>query len=295
MYSTDSNAQWIGECLLKAILMEVCAWPKPGLVTPLSQGAHTDMDIWLFITSSSTIAPCFTLCAIAGENHIGELTELFPVIRKIGIQYENKLLNATQQINTQRGILFSSALLAAVAGWLSAQNQPLTYCALSQNISTLCQNLCRNDFAQLNQRAAKTQGEKLYSEFGITGIRGEAEHGFPLVYNIALPALHQALAHQLSWRESLIHTLLALMACCEDTTVLSRGGQKALREMQSRAQRLVDQGGMLQPDIGKKLTDFNQWCVDNWISPGGCADLLALTLAMYFLCQGDKHLIQENI
>ena len=85
------------------------------------------------------------------------------------------------------------------------------------------------------------------------------------------------------------------MACCEDTTVLSRGGQKALREMQSRAQRLVDQGGMLQPDIGKKLTDFNQWCVDNWISPGGCADLLALTLAMYFLCQGDKHLIQENI
>jgi len=86
MYSTDSNAQWIGECLLKAILMEVCAWPKPGLVTPLSQGAHTDMDIWLFITSSSTIAPCFTLCAIAGENHIGELTEFERNVRKENVR-----------------------------------------------------------------------------------------------------------------------------------------------------------------------------------------------------------------
>ncbi|MCP5854509.1 triphosphoribosyl-dephospho-CoA synthase, partial [Klebsiella pneumoniae] len=27
--------------------MEVSAWPKPGIVTPHSQGAHKDMDIWL--------------------------------------------------------------------------------------------------------------------------------------------------------------------------------------------------------------------------------------------------------
>jgi hypothetical protein len=32
--------------------------------------------------------------------------ELFTTIRAIGIHYENTLLRATQQVNTQRGILF---------------------------------------------------------------------------------------------------------------------------------------------------------------------------------------------
>jgi triphosphoribosyl-dephospho-CoA synthase len=48
----------------------------------------------------------------------------------------------------------------------------------------------------------------LYVGFGITGVRGEAEQGFPLVCQIGLPALHQALDNGLAWREALIHTLL---------------------------------------------------------------------------------------
>ena len=40
MSQPTARAMWIGECLLKALLMEVSAWPKPGLVTPHSQGAH---------------------------------------------------------------------------------------------------------------------------------------------------------------------------------------------------------------------------------------------------------------
>ncbi len=67
MSQPTARAMWIGECLLKALLMEVSAWPKPGLVTPHSQGAHKDMDIWLFITSSSAIAPCFSACAMQGK------------------------------------------------------------------------------------------------------------------------------------------------------------------------------------------------------------------------------------
>ncbi|MDU7765993.1 MAG: triphosphoribosyl-dephospho-CoA synthase, partial [Serratia marcescens] len=42
--------------------------------------------------------------------------------------------------------------------------------------------------------------------------------------------LHQALDNGLAWREALIHTLLTLMAHCDDTTVLFRGGQQALAE-----------------------------------------------------------------
>ncbi|MDG1645534.1 triphosphoribosyl-dephospho-CoA synthase [Klebsiella huaxiensis] len=278
------NAIRIGECLLKALLMEVCAWPKPGLVTPHSQGAHNDMDIWLFITSTSAIAPCFQACAQAGEYHQGSLADLFPKVRLIGIQYEATLLQSTRQVNTQRGILFAGAILAAAAGWLKGQNQSLTRESLSQCVAGLCLDLCRNDFAALTHRSAQTHGEKLYLEFGVTGVRGEAEQGFPLVCHIGLPALHQALSLGFGWREALIHTLLALMARCDDTTVISRAGHHTLDEMKQRAQRLVNMGGMSHPGIEHELNEFNAWCLDKWVSPGGSADLLALSLAMYFLC-----------
>lgn len=47
---------------------------------------------------------------------------------------------------------------------------------------------------------------------------------------------------------------------------------------------------MSHPGIEHELNEFNAWCVDKWVSPGGSADLLALTLAMYFLC----HQLQED-
>ena len=72
--------------------------------------------------------------------------------------------------------------------------------------------------------------------------------------------------------------------------IVGRIGQQALAEMKQYARRLVTQGGMFNPAIEQQLADFNSWCMDKWVSPGGSADLLALCLAMYFLCrqpQGD--------
>lgn len=291
-----STAKWIGECVLKAILMEACTWPKPGLVTPISQGAHADMDIWLFITSSAAIGPCFQDCARLGEKHQGSPQSLLLGLRNIGVGYEQRLLQSTHQVNTQRGILFAGSLLAAAAGRLCGHGETLSYAALSQSVKLICRDLCRNDFAALDQRPPQTHGEKLFLQYGVTGVRGEAEHGFPLVCRVGLPALHQALEAGLSWREALVHTLLALMAHCDDTTVLSRGGHIALAELKARAQRLVAQGGMQHPDIETALDDFNAWCLQQWVSPGGSADLLALCLAMYFLCHSpDGEIIKETI
>ncbi|HED1419658.1 TPA: triphosphoribosyl-dephospho-CoA synthase [Kluyvera georgiana] len=291
-----SAAKWIGECVLKAILMEACTWPKPGLVTPVSQGAHADMDIWLFITSSTAIAPCFHDCAQLGVSHQGTPPSLLHALRVTGIRYEKRLLQSTNQVNTQRGILFAGSLLAAAAGWLHGRNEVISYETLSQSVKAICQNLCRADFSALDRRPPQTHGEKLYLNHGITGIRGEAENGFPLVRNTGLPALHQALEAGLSWREALVHTLLALMARCDDTTILSRGGFAALAEMKSRAGYLVALGGMQYADIDQALNDFNAWCLSQWVSPGGSADLLALCLAMYFLCHpSNGEIIKETI
>jgi triphosphoribosyl-dephospho-CoA synthase len=222
---------WIGECLLKALLMEVSAWPKPGLVTPHSQGAHKDMDIWLFITSIG-YCPCFSACAHAGENHQGSpgnsLQQYVPLAFNMKIrccgQHSRLILSAAFFFRRGSG---DSGRMAFRA------RENLSYHALSQCVAELCRDLCRRDFSVLAERPAQTHGEKLYVGFGITGVRGEAEQGFPLVCQIGLPALHQALDNGLAWREALIHTLLTLMAHCDDTTVLfsrpaGAGGNEAI-------------------------------------------------------------------
>ena len=131
MSQPTARAMWIGECLLKALLMGYPPGLNLALLHLIHKGAHKDMDIWLFITSSSAIAPCFSACAHAGENHQGSPWELFTKIRAIGIHYENTLLRATQQVNTQRGILFSGTVLATAAGWLSGRGETLSYNALA--------------------------------------------------------------------------------------------------------------------------------------------------------------------
>jgi len=48
-------AMKISNLAVKAILYEVCASPKPGLVDRENSGAHRDMDIFTFVDSSAAL------------------------------------------------------------------------------------------------------------------------------------------------------------------------------------------------------------------------------------------------
>ncbi len=66
-------------------------------------------------------------------------------------------------------------------------------------------------------------GEALLAE-GVTGIRGEAERGFPAVIEVALPCLRKLLSDGAALNDALAETLLLLMTATEDTNILARGG-----------------------------------------------------------------------
>lgn len=286
----DSNAphihqtQLFGEAILKAILLEVCCYPKPGLVTPHSSGAHSDMNLQTFMLSSAAIAPCFNECALTGFQHYQPLTMLLAQIRPIGQRYEQHLLATTQGVNTQRGILFSASVLCAAAGYLAANQIIINASTLSETCAAICVGLCQRDFAALQQRPPLTAGESLYHTYGVTGIRGEAEQGFPTVITFGLPALTYAFAQGADIRTAMSHCLINLIAHCEDTTVLWRGGPRLLGQLRQRAKAIVDAGGMLNPQGKEHMLLLNEWCCQEHISPGGCADLLALTAGMYLIC-----------
>lgn len=289
MVDINRLCQHIGESMVQGILLEVTTYPKPGLVTPVSNGAHDDMNLQTFMLSSAAIAPCFTLCAEEGFHHQGTLPELLKKIRHIGIYYEDHLLQTTRNVNTQRGILFSGSVLCAAAGYLSAQKQVIEYTTLCSVVKQICMDLCEQDFARLKldiacwERFSLTAGEQLYLRHKVTGIRGEAESGFPCVLDTGLPALEKALASGIGIRLSLVQCLLEIMTCCEDTTVIWRAGLEALRDLQQKAATIVMSGGVFTPAGIEATEALDQYCCQCRISPGGAADLLAMTVAMYLL------------
>ncbi len=84
----------------------------------------------------------------------------------------------------------------------------------------MLKNLTVNDFKGLADKAPETltAGEKEYLTYGIKGIRGEAEAGFPTVMN-ALPALRQ---HQGTKNQRLLDTLMTIMGNSVDALIKSK-------------------------------------------------------------------------
>ena len=114
-------------------------------------------------------------------------------------------------------------------------------------------------------------------------MRGEVEAGFPTVSAHGLPALRAALAAGHGLNRSLIHALIALIAGAEDTTVLWRGGVEALAFMKDEAARILALGGALTDAGFAAIERFDAACVARNLSPGGAADLLAVTAASHLL------------
>ena len=114
-------------------------------------------------------------------------------------------------------------------------------------------------------------------QLGLTGARGEAEAGFPLVRDHALPHYQALKAQGVDPELALLDTLLVLMARNGDTNVASRGGADGLRWLQHRAIALLRQGGIRRASDLQALVEFDNACIARHLSPGGSADLLIVT------------------
>jgi len=280
---TESTVWEIGSAVLSGLLLEVSAWPKPGLVAPRAMGAHRDMDLQTFMLSSAAIAPAFYACARAGLVHGGAPEALLPAIRAIGRDFDRRLLFSTHGVNTQRGALFCAGLLAAAAGAAAQEEGGLTAEAAFAMTARITHGLTDRELVSRDPARAKTNGEILYRDYGVLGIRGEVEAGFPSVAFHGLPALRTALAEGHGLNDALVHTLLVLIAETEDTTILWRGGPEGLAFLQGEAVRILTLGGALSEAGRAEIEGLNAACVERRLSPGGAADLLAVTAAAYLL------------
>lgn len=280
-YKLTGEAFRIGEAALLGMLYEVSTSPSPGLVSPYSSGAHKDMDFFTFLKSSSSIAYSMYLCAQAGiDNPKGDILKL---LRKIGISAEKEMLKATGGVNTQKGLLFLLGILCASSGRCISRGLLLNRLNISNLCGEICSGIVELELKEIKADKKLSNGERLYIENGITGIRGEMEKGIPTVINFGLPAYEDALKSGLSTSEALCHSLISIMRVVEDTTVINRCGMEALLYMRDCAKRAMEIGGMKSIEGREYIKSLDNDFIKRNISPGGAADLLAATVMIYQL------------
>lgn len=278
----------IGLLMQKALFYEVNTSLKPGLVDRLHNGSHKDMELSTFINSAYSLSDYFCQCVKEGlscDCSKKDLPLLFQKLRSIGKQAEKTMLFATQGINTHKGIIFSGGILCGAIGYyISTNSRDIS----SENFLSSLSEICRymlpallNDYLTLTQNTAKTNGEKLYLEYKITGIRGEAKEGFPHLFNTGFPLFQAVLKEDFTlWQAGLI-TLLHYIAYTEDTNLIIRSDYQLACKIQKDLQKFLNHATYEeQLSILPKLDYF---FVSQNISPGGCADMLALTYFLYFI------------
>lgn len=262
----------------QALLYEVATTPKPGLVDRENSGSHRDMDFFTFQASAAALYPYFAQCVKIGRETV-DAQETFRRLRLPGKLAEGEMRRATGGVNTHKGAIFSMGILCGALGRLERE-QWCSPGAVLAECAAMTKGLVSKDYVNLTAETAKTAGQKLYLQYGITGVRGQAEAGFPAVLNVGLPKLEAALSAGKSINEAGCAALLAMLADTVDTNMIHRGGYELAKETAEKLRMLLEKEPFPSKETLEKLDA--EFIRDN-LSPGGTADLLALVYMLHFL------------
>ncbi len=274
----------IGDLAVRALVYELSTTPKPGLVDKENSGAHKDMDYAMFKASAMSLRKCFEECTLAGIEHEKEPLEWR--LRRIGIAGEREMFKVTGGVNTHKGLVFSLGIICAACGTL-VDCESLASCVTLENfpkfdakkLQVRCGQIARR-VLEVNNTPSNTHGNQVYAKTGIYGVKGEALSGFDTAFKVGLPALREALAKGYNGNDAMVIALLNLMTVCEDSNVVYRGGLDGLEFVKAKAK------GLLELDYdAEAVRKFDTECIRRNLSPGGSADLLAITAMLHMILE----------
>ena len=278
----------IGRLAVMALLGEVWASPKPGLVDRENTGAHKDMTYQNFVDSAHALQHCFTRCAQAGAAfsaanslddlpHSDDLPQLAAKLRSIGLAGEAAMYQATGGVNTHKGAIFSLGILCAAAAFVSLQQ--MEHAGQMKQLQSVAASIAASLLAE--DAAEHTNGKRVLQQTGTGGIRAEALGGFDTAFSVGLSSLMEALQSDICENDAMVYTLLRIIEATEDSNLVHRGGVEGM-DFAKREVRKLTEGGPAAMTLAE-IRETDRKFIEKNLSPGGSADLLALTLFLGFL------------
>ena len=253
----------IAHLATEALRAELFTTPKPGLVDRHDNGAHRDMDLAIMGKSIEALQPYLTRLAVYGYSNEEPSAD---EVRQIGLEAERAMLDATSRVNTHRGALFSMGLTTLASAWCQAHEgkvEEQTLCRLIKQVA--------GQFAP----TAGTHGNDAVNAHRVIGALDFAKDGYMTLFNDWLPAYRCYLAED---AETANHRLLLLiMSQLDDTNVIHRVGFDQAQEVKREAHELLDNFDL------SRLEQMNRDFIALNISPGGSADMVALTLFIHWI------------
>ncbi|MCL2323126.1 MAG: triphosphoribosyl-dephospho-CoA synthase [Oscillospiraceae bacterium] len=275
LYEISDISIKISSLAIKSLIYEFNHFPSLGLVCASSNGSHDDMDVFTFIDSTSSLIKPFILCAEAGFKR-NSLEALFKEIREIGILGEKDMFISTKGVNTHKGTLFILGILCAATTRCLYENRDFLY--IRSIVKSMTKDLSKLELELLNKdKKDLTHGEEIYNKYRIKGIREEAERGFPIIFESALDAYSKSK----SKNDRLVYTLISIIKHCTDTNIIYRCGIDCLLDVQNKAKRIIKAYDVSDELYKKSVEEFNNYLIENKISPGGSADILSATIFLH--------------
>lgn len=162
----------------------------------------------------------------------------------LGLEAEAAMLAATNNVNTHKGALFCLGLVLSATG---KEGIPV-----------------RARIAEIASSIPETGRSK--ERKGVKGALAMAREGYKELFDKWLPELRT---------NGPLPTLMLIMASLDDTNILHRGGSEALAYVKARATEIYENGRI---GIENEIREFGRELKDRNLSPGGAADMLALTM-----------------
>ena len=225
----------------RALRLELDTPGKPGLVGPDGPGAHKDMDYGTMMRGIRALRPYWSRMAVAASPE---------ELRSLGIEAEETMMAATGGVNTHRGAIFCLGI--AVAAW--------TQCAYNEKVMQLTMGSVAQGLYANSQRI---------SNLPPRGAMAMALSGYKELFEDWLPYYRST--------SSPVKVLLRIMSTLDDTCVVKRVGEERAAKVKEEVKAALKEIPGQARDEETILRLCEQYAREG-ISPGGAADMLALTI-----------------
>jgi len=304
--SLENGAHAVASAATTALLIELLAAPKPGLVD-----RYSDLrELNVFRISASAVAAYrwFLRAAIGGARRSRN------VVGRCVLGAVEDALSSQRGGNTHLGALLLLIPLCVAAGRLLRSRGGLSAEKLRRQVIEVVRAAGPVDaievFTAIKEARPGGLGKvayldvndpKTYEEIGRKRIglreafstyRGrdlvadELVDGYPVTFEVCLPAMRRYLRSSRTIDVAVVNGLLSVMAARPDTHVVRRNGLHVARYVSDLARKALRVGGPASPSGRRVLERMDRYMRERDVRPGSSADVVDAALMVLLLTEG---------